>query len=451
MNFKTFNLKKEVIDALYDLGYKEATKVQEVVIPKALKGENIIVQSETGSGKTHSFLIPIINNLSFNNKLQAIIISPTRELSRQTYLFTQEFKKYFPLLKCKLYISGVDTTKNEESLENGVEIAIATPGRLKYLLSNANIDLSNLKTIVLDEADMLMDDSFFEDINNIIMRSKCKQIEVFSATISKKVEIFLKKYISPDYILTLSNKDNASKTIKHYFINTKHRNLNDLTLDFIKDVNPYLLMIFSNSKEEAKKIYEFLSKNKIKCGFISGDLLPRERNSMLRRINNNEFPVIVCTDIASRGLDIIDVSDVLSLDLPNNLEYYYHRAGRTGRNNKSGCSFVFYDNEHQKLCEKLISDGLKVEFLKFDSCHLIPDTSFIKTKRKKKKVNTELDKEIKKAINQNKSNKVKPGYKKKIRIAVQKVKNKHRREIIKKDIRRQMEERYRENAKNKRD
>ena len=213
MNFKSFNLKKELIEALNDLGYFEATKVQDVVIPKALKGENIIVQSETGSGKTHSFLIPILNNLQFNNKLQAIIISPTRELSKQTYLFASQFKKYFPSLNVKLYISGVDTTRNEESLESGVEIAIATPGRLKYLLNNVDIDLSNLNTIVLDETDMLMDNDFFEDIDEIIKISKCKQIEVFSATISKKVEIFLKKYISPDYILTLSKNDNTAKEV----------------------------------------------------------------------------------------------------------------------------------------------------------------------------------------------------------------------------------------------
>lgn len=449
MNFKSFNLKKELIEALNELGYFEATKVQDVVIPKALKGENIIVQSETGSGKTHSFLIPILNNLEFNNKLQAIIISPTRELSKQTYLFASQFKKYFPSLNVKLYISGVDTTRNEESLESGTEIAIATPGRLKYLLNNVNIDLSNLKTIVLDEADMLMDNDFFEDIDEIIKISKCNQIEVFSATISKKVEVFLKKYISPDYILTLSKNDNTAKEVEHYFINTKHQNKNNLVLKFINAVNPYLLIIFANSKEEARSLYEFLSKNKIKCGFLSGDLLPRERNSMLKRINNNEFPVIVCTDIASRGLDIIDVTDVLSLELPNNLEYYYHRAGRTGRNKKDGKSYVFYDNEHQKLCEKLIKDRLHASFLKFENDSLVKDSSFIKEKKKVKRVPTELDKEIKKAINQNKSKKVKPGYKKKIKIAVQKVKNKHRREIIKKDIRRQMEERYRENARNK--
>lgn len=448
MKFSSFNLKSDLVEALNKLGYITPTPVQEIVIPKALRNENIIVQSATGSGKTHSFLVPILNSLEFTDKIQAIIITPTRELAKQSYDFALQFKQFYENLNVKLFTSGIDTSRNEKLLENGCQIIIATPGRLKYLLNNLNLDLSYLKTIILDEADMLIDKGFIEDIDSIISKATNPQIEVFSATINKKVEQFLRKYISPDYVLTMSDTEITSDTVKHYFINTKHANINELILKFIKVKNPYLLMIFANSKEEVNEIYKFLSQNKYKCGILSGDLLPRERKSMLKRINNNEFPIIVCTDVASRGLDILDVTDVLSTQLPNNLEYYYHRAGRSGRNFKEGNSYVFYDSDHNKMCFKLLDNGLKPEFLKFENDELVYDKPLVREKKmKNKRPNDELNREIQKAIHETKGKKVKPGYKKKVKNAVQKVKNKHRREIIKKDIRRQMEERYRNGGK----
>lgn len=447
MKFSSYALKNELINALYDLGYIDATKVQDLVIPKALRGESLIVQSETGSGKTHSFIIPILNNLVFNHKLQAIIISPTRELAKQTYTFFNSFKKYFNKLNVKEFLSGVDTTKNETSLLNGCEVIISTPGRLKYLLENTKIDYSFLKTIVLDEADMLFDKSFVNQIDDIIKRVRKKlQIEVFSATISKEIQNFAKKYISPNYVLLINKESFTSNNVTHYFINTKHHDINNLILKFIKIEHPYFLIIFANTIEEVESIYNFLSKEGLNPGILTGNLRTRERNSMIRRIQNNEFSIVVCTDIASRGLDINNASDVLNIDLPNNIEYYFHRAGRIGRYKNKGNSFVFYNNESYEKIKLLLSYKIEAHFLKFDleNNKLVIDK--FNKKKKKKKIDTELDKEIKKAISQTKTTKVKPGYKKKVRNAVDKVKRKHRRQMIKKDIRRQMVERYKENA-----
>lgn len=450
MKFTAFNLKKEIVEFLNNNNYLEATPVQEVVIPKALRNENIIVQSATGSGKTHSFLVPIMNNLEINNKIQAIIITPTRELARQTYEFALQFKQIYPELKVKIFTSGIDVSRNEKLLNNSCEVIVATPGRLKSLFDNVDVDLSSLKTIILDEADMLMDEGFIEDIEQIIKHSNNPQIGVYSATISQKVEVFLRKFISPDYVLTMSNKEITSNTVKHHFINTKHNDINELILHFINVKNPYLLMIFASSKEKVQDIYNFLSSKKYKCGILSGNLTPRERKSMLKRINNNEFPIIVCSDIASRGLDIIDVSDVLSVDLPNNIEYYYHRAGRTGRNFKDGNSYIFYDSDHIKMCLKLLENGLIADYFKFskDYNELVSDTPINKrSQRRTKRVNEDLEKEIKKAVFEAKGKKVKPGYKKKVRNAVERVKKRYKREIIKQDIRRQRVERYKNNGK----
>lgn len=452
MQFKSFNIKTELISVLEKLGYTNLTKIQEIVIPKALKGENIIAKSETGSGKTHSFLVPIINNVIPESKIQAIIVSPTKELAKQTYDFAMQIlnNDNFNSIKCKLFSGGEDNLKDIKSFSNGADIVIATPGKLNSLLNLKDLDLSSLKTIVLDEADMLIDRTFIDDIDKFFSKidKSNVQIEVFSATISTNVNDFLRKYISPDYLLTASEESKASKTVTHYFINTKHQDKFELLLKFIEVKNPYLCFIFGNSKTEAKKIYEFLSEHKFRCGLISGELEKRERKSMLRRIKNDEFRIVVCTDLASRGIDIDDVSDVLNFNIPNNLEYYYHRAGRTGRIGKSGNCYSFYDNDTLTLPLKLLKEGLDVQYLKFNNDELVNDIPLDKKKSfiKKSKSNNELEKEIKKAKHMAMSKNVKPGYKKKVKNAIDKVKRKHRREVIRKDIRRQRVERYKREA-----
>lgn len=449
MKFSSFNLKPVIVEALYKQGYINATPIQDLVIPKALKNENIIAKSETGTGKSHAFIVPILNNLVFNNKIQVLIIDPTRELAKQTYGFIMDFKKYLPFLNCKIFISGEEQKRDLESIRNGCQIIVATPGRLNYLKQAFNEQICDIKTIVLDEADMFIDGNFIDDIDDIIKKSGEPQIEVFSATINKGVEQFLKKYISADYVLTVNQKCPTSSTVTHYLINTRHANIKTCVEKFIKFKKCYLLMIFTNSQSETRDLYDFLCSKKFKCGILSGELQPRERKSMLRRIKNDEFEIIVCTDIASRGLDIENVSDVLSIDLPNNLEYYYHRAGRCGRNYKTGNSYVFYDSDHLKKVQKLLDAGINFKYLKFGDNSLIEDKPIVKTESKKhKKLNEDLEKDIKKAVFEARSEGVKPGYKKKVRLAVKKIRQKHKREIIKKDIRRQMKERYRKEGKN---
>ena len=221
-------------------------------------------------------------------------------------------------------------------------------------------------------------------------------------------------------------------------------------MDFIKIKNPYLLFVFASSKSEAKKIYEFLAENRIKSGYISGELEKRERRSMLRRIKNDEFRIVVCTDLAARGLDISDVSEVLNFSLPNNIEYYYHRAGRTARIGKNGDCYSFYDNDSINIPLKLIKDGLTVEYLKLENDGFKEDIPLVKNIKHKKNIDSDLEKEIKKAKSMAMGKQVKPGYKRKVKTAIDKVKRKHRREIIRKDIRRQRVERYKQEAFNER-
>lgn len=444
MKFEAFNLKKETIRALNDHGYFNATKIQDLTIPKLLKGENVIIKSATGSGKTHSYLVPLINNLNFNGGIEAIIIVPTTELALQTYEFLKEFKEEFTDLSIKTVINGIDLKRSKQNLKTDSQIIIATPSRLSILLEDEEINLSNCHYLILDEIDMLTDNSFFDNIQNIFNKLDNPQVVVLSATIPQFIRDFLIKNLPNDEIISLD--DDNKNNITHYFINTKHIDLLESIDIFINKYNPYLLFIFANKKSEVNEIYLHLKKNKIKCGVISGDLSLRERKAMLRRINDNEFQVIVCSDLASRGIDVDDVSDVLSVNIPNNIEFFFHRAGRTARNGKTGNNYTFYNNDSLDKIKQLINLGVNPIYLKISQGDVVIDKN-PETVKKKKYVNQELEKEINKATSRIKKKDVKPNYKKKVKIAAEKVKKQYKRKTIKKSIRKQMEERYRNEAK----
>ena len=427
MKFNSFNLNKDLVQALNTLGYITPTKVQELIIPKALKKENLIVQSQTGSGKTHSYLIPIFNSLENNEFVQCIIVAPTRELARQIYSFSMEINQEYGNFKVKLFVSGEDSNKDLSSFKNGANLIIATPGKILNLISSSEIDFSKLKTIVLDEADMLIDNTFINEIDKFLSHFVDYQIMVFSATIDKKSENFLNKYIKNENFIFLDKENKTNTNVKHVFINTKHFDKKKCLLSLISQINPFLLLVFLNSKKETKEYYQFLQENGVNCGILSGDLDSRERRSMIKRVNKYEFKVVVCSDMASRGIDIVGVSDVINISIPNNIEYYFHRAGRCGRNNYQGTSYVFYDNENIQLPLKLIEQNLQVEFKKMtNDFNLVPDSPF---KRENKKFVTkkdeELDKKIKINVNKVRSNKVKPGYKKKLKLIADRTKKQY--------------------------
>ena len=422
MKFSGFDLKKDLIEVLDKLGYKETTKVQELVIPKMLKGNNLIVRSETGSGKTHSFLVPIINDLDFSKSIQALIVLPTKDLAIQTYNFLKEFKEFYSDLHIKILLSGIDFEKNINDIQTKSQIIIATPGRLASILEDATCDLSNLKTIILDEVDMLSGNEFLEDINKIINVKNDVQVAVFSATIPQYIYDFLKKSF-PNRELKYVDCSSVNSRINYYFINTKHFSDEESLSLFLNKYNPYLGFIFANTREKAKQIYLYLKSLKQNCVLLSGDLSLRERKSTLKRIQNNEFRYVVCTDIASRGIDVENVSDVISLECPNNIEYFFHSDGRTARIGKEGNSYLFYNNESINKVKELINLGIKPTFMKIANGDIVFDEKPLVEEKKRKIRNDALSNEIKKIKNKS-SKKIKPNYKKKVKIEVEKTKKK---------------------------
>lgn len=446
--FQSYALSSIMIKALDALGYKNPTPIQEQVIPKALKRESLLATSETGSGKTHAFLIPILENIDFSKEeVQAVILSPTRELAGQTFAFLKEFLSFYPELTIRLLTSGEEKSRAIGKNRKLPHIVIATPGRLHDLSFDENaLNVMTAKFVVLDEADMLTELGFLKEIDDIISRMSDPTILVFSATIADNFVPFLDRYVKPDHRIFLSKKGKNPSRVHHYVIDTKHQKEIDALLSLLSILNPYLCLVFCSLKTKVDEIYQGLIAHNIKAGILHGDLSSRERKQMMKRILNNDFSVIVCSDMAARGLDLEGVSDVINLDLPQDMAFYFHRAGRTGRYNQEGNCYTFYDQDHIDRVNRLLSSGVTLSYLSLKNGELKEENGVSKTK-KKRKVDTELEKEIRKAVSMTKTKKVKPGYKKKVKVAVEKAKRRHKRKIIQEDIRRQRVERYKMEAK----
>ena len=435
MKFSSYNLSKDLVEVINNLGYFDLTPIQEATITKVLKGKSLICKSETGSGKTHAFLIPTFNNVDRDlNAIQVLIVTPTTILANQTYEFARAICEQIEGLSCKVFTSSKDKNKNLEELSYGKEmpkVVIGTPGRIVDLLINNKTNISRINTIVLDEADMLLDDSYINDIVTLMERINPKQRLIFTATMKNHLISDTYKFIKAEEIIDIDKKVKVNRNVKHHLVDIKHKDIVEQLINFLNIENPYFTLIFASEKTKVEKIYRQLNQNGITCSILNGNMQSRENKINLRRIKQGEFNVVVCSDMVSRGLDLEDVSTVISCDLPKDLDYYLHRAGRCGRNNKKGDSYIFYNDDELTLVKKLIESKLGFDYyiLRKDSLKKV-DT--IEGKPKKK--NEELEKEIRKEVRKVKTNKVKPGYKKKISKAIEKAKKNHKEKIIRKNL-----------------
>lgn len=455
MSFNGFSLSKKMVSALDTLGYKDPSDVQSVVIPKALRNVSLLAQSETGSGKTHAYLIPVIERTDMNlNRVQSIIIVPTRELARQTYDFARQFQRFYQNLRIRLYSSEMDVSQNEEGSSVPPQIIIGTPGRLKDLLVSKHImTLQNVRTVVLDEADMLLDLGFFTDIEDIFAVLKEPQILVFSATLKQNLRDELSKFVRSDFEYE-SEKTETASTVKHHLVDIKHQGVVNAVNSFLNIRKPYLCIIFASTVQTVNEISKGLKNNGVDAVYFSGSLDDRSRKKAIREIRSNKYSVIVASDLLSRGIDIPDVTDVISADLPSDLDFYHHRAGRSGRFGKSGDSWVFYNSDSVKEAKRIMDEGVEFDFytLRNGELKLDPVGLLSKTKLKKKKeLPEEEQKEIRIAKALARPKHVEPMYKKKKQFAIEKVKKKYRKKAIQKSIRKELDKKYKESSKKKTD
>ncbi|MDD2433892.1 MAG: DEAD/DEAH box helicase [Bacilli bacterium] len=446
--FTDFSLKPEIIDTLYALHFKDPTSIQSDVIPLALKGYDIIGRSETGSGKTHAFLIPIINNIDLEeNKVQTIIMAPTRELAVQLYNMAAIFTKKMPKLKLRLMSGGLDRVKMIEKAENVPHIIIGTPGRIKDIAFERGIlNITTAKTIVIDEADMTLESGFLDEVEFILNKMNVRaQIMAFSATLPPHLIADLSSFMHNPKIIDRSPKQKTSANVTHVAYPTRNHDKKEVLWQLMSNINPYLCIIFASRKETVNEIYEFLKQKDKNIGIIHADLDATTRRVNMKRIQNNEFRYIVASDIAARGIDIDGVSDIINYDLPYEQEFYFHRCGRCGRGKYDGTAYTLYDKDELQYLERLARLGVDFEHREFQNGVLV-NLKPLFTKPKKRKKVEPGQKEITKIVNQSKVGKVKPGYKKKRDKEIHKVRQKYKQEMIKKDIRRQLRLKARQEA-----
>ncbi|MCL8211148.1 DEAD-box ATP-dependent RNA helicase CshB [Mesoplasma sp. JKS002658] len=435
MNFSDFGFKKFINDGLEVKGFTTPTQVQEMVVPILKKHQNVVGIAHTGTGKTYAFLLPILNNLNYEKQgvVQGLIIAPTRELAKQIYDEVNFFKNFQPLLKTGLYIGGEDNLKIAESLTHHQPLlAIGTPQKLKELYEQNLLKLTTSTWVVVDEFDMIFDLGFFDDLD--FLMSKIKQDSVkalFSATINPQLSPFVKKYIPAVQIVDLIQEKKITKQVKNILIDTKNKDNQEVLTLLLKRLNPYLMIIFVNNKNEVDRVVGWLKEISIdQVGVLHGDLPPRMRAAMLKRIKNNEFKYVVATDIAARGIDIPGVSHVVSLGLPKDLSYYVHRAGRSGRNGLTGESYLLLNLKEQDKINYLTNHGINFEVKKFLHQDLVNE----KTSKKMNPKKHNLSSEEQIILHKYHDKKVKPGYKKKRKQALETIKKQRRRQHIKENI-----------------
>ena len=430
MKFSSFNLKKELLEILENKGYINCKPIQELTLKASLRKESFIAKAETGSGKTHAYIVPLINNLNYSlNKIQAIILEPTIELTMQVGEFLKELVSntlnFYPCI-----LTGSNVLFDEKSLTRP-SILVTTPGKLVQLLKNNSLSLKFGFSMVLDECDMFFEGDSKEDMNIIFSNFEPEQLMIFTATMKDHLIASIKKTYHLNHYFQ-ADKNYVSKTVRHHLVDIKHVDPLSALKAFIKIRQPYFCLVFASRVQTASRVYQNLYEEGYKVALLTSKTTLRERKNIFKRINDGEYSLLICSDVASRGLDLDFVSDVVSLDIPSNIDYYYHRAGRTGRNDKEGDSFVFYnDDVAKKDKENLIK---KIDF----DYYVLKENSLSKDKKRNKqpkKRNEALEKEIKKAVSKVRSNKVKPNYKKKMRMAAEKAEKKHKREIIAQNLR----------------
>jgi len=419
MKFSSLTLKPWLYKALAVNNFIELTEVQEKTFKAINQGNNVVVSAPTGSGKTLCYLLPILNNVQHRERnIQYIILAPTKELVWQIYHNFLALTKFNPNLKIVL----LDNNEKVKNLKNNPShIVIGTVEKIANAISQG-VNFKYLKQIVLDEADMLIDYGFVASINAIFdkldLYRKDIQKTFFSASIHNTIANTFKKAVGNIISIQLEKNIFTNNKIEHSIV---YRNNNDKPLETLKEllkiINPYVCIIFANTKKEVENIYSYMLNANYNVAMLHKDLNPRERKQVFNGVRNNQFKYLVATDLASRGLDIDGVSDVISFGLPKEDIWYLHRAGRTGRGKYNGSSYVIYDKNYANNINHLARKINWVYYLLKDG-KLIEKA--IKIKSKPRIVDVEMKKEISKLYT-NKATKVKPGYKKKIKKQIYKM------------------------------
>lgn len=344
MNFRELGISEDIINVLKINGISNPTPVQANSISLIKEGKDIIADAQTGTGKTLAFLLPIFENISPSiNEVQALIITPTRELAIQITEEALKLKEAKDINILAAY-GGKDIGSQLKKLKKSIHLIIATPGRLLDHIERKTINLSKLKTLVFDEADQLLLMGFKNEMESSIKNtSKKRQTLCFSATISSEVKRLAYRYMTDPLTISIKKQDVTLDNIEQFVVETTDRRKQDALCTVLDQDNPYMAIIFCRTKRRSDELEVALYKRGYDCKKIHSDIVQSKRERIMKSFRNGDFQYLIATDVAARGLDITGVSHIYNYDIPESVEGYIHRIGRTGRAGEKGYTCLFID------------------------------------------------------------------------------------------------------------
>lgn len=369
MPFSKLGLSNNVLEGIKAMGYVEPTPIQLRAIPLIMSGRDVIGSAQTGTGKTAAFALPILSQLGEHQRdTRVLILEPTRELAAQVETAIRDFCR-FTSLRVAVMFGGVGYGRQNEALKKGIDILVATPGRLLDHLSQGTCRLDHVKYMVLDEADRMLDMGFLPDVRQIVQ--KCpreRHTALFSATIPPQIETLIQWAMKSPETVEIGARRSPAETVKHVIYPVAEDQKADLLRELLDRLNYDSVIVFCRTKHRADRIGNLLRKNNHAVAILHSNRTQREREEALKGFRNGRYEVLVATDIAARGLDIADVSHVINFDVPQHPEDYVHRIGRTGRAQATGDALtimVAEDSQHVRSIERYI--GQKIERTKLEN------------------------------------------------------------------------------------
>lgn len=356
MNYSELNVPEQIHKAVERMGFTEMTEVQEKAIPPMMEGKDIIAKAPTGTGKTCAFGIPLILGLDQSrNYPQAVVMAPTRELAQQITEDLQDLAHFYPDIRVVTVYGGANIQKQIEKLKKGAQIVVATPGRLQDHMNRRTVDLSHVTTVVLDEADEMLNMGFYKDVRKILDQIKSRQrLAMFSATISREVMDIGWLYQRDAEEITVQPVEDSAPRIDQYLVLTTGRNKLADMAEIIVQKGYKRVMVFCNQKYTTAMLANQMARLNFVVDCLHGDLSQPERNKIMGEFKAGNIAVLVATDVAARGIDVSEVDAVFNYDVPDSNEYYTHRIGRTGRAKHTGEAYVLYTKEEHKRVRDML-------------------------------------------------------------------------------------------------
>ena len=355
-SFKEIGLKAEIVAAVSDLGFEKPTPIQEEAIPHLLESDqDLIASAQTGTGKTAAFGLPVIHHTDLSDlQTQTIILSPTRELCLQIHKDIEAYAKKIEGFRALAVYGGSSIEKQIKALKKGVHLVVATPGRAVDLINRKKLKLHNVSRVILDEADEMLTMGFKDDLEAILDQTPAeKQVILFSATMSKRIKDITKKYMSNAKDISVARVNTGAANVEHHFymVHSKNRYL---VLKRVLDLNPDVYgIVFCRTRMDTKKVAKNLMEDGYNADALHGDLSQAQRDEVMNNFRSKHLQILVATDVASRGLDVDDLTHVINFNLPDDVEAYVHRSGRTGRAGKSGVSIAIINTREKRKIKEI--------------------------------------------------------------------------------------------------